>query len=68
MDPIMTIVMYIVLIIPSITVHEYAHARASNRLGDTTPRLNNRLTLNPLAHIDRIGTVILPLVLSVMGA
>lgn len=43
----------------AITVHEYAHAYAAERLGDPTPRLAGRLTLNPLAHLDPIGTLML---------
>lgn len=45
-----------------ITVHEYAHAWAAERLGDPTPRLMGRLTLNPLAHLDPLGTLMLLIV------
>jgi Zn-dependent protease len=45
----------------SLTVHEWAHAWTAWRLGDDTASLQGRMTLNPLAHIDPIGTVILPL-------
>lgn len=45
----------------SISFHEYAHAWAANRNGDDTARLMGRMTLNPAAHIDFIGTVIIPL-------
>ncbi len=45
----------------SLTVHEYAHAWSAARLGDDTASRAGRLTLNPLAHIDLIGTVLLPL-------
>ena len=48
-----------------ITVHEFGHAWMANRCGDDTARLLGRITLNPIAHMDLIGTVILPL-LSVM--
>lgn len=41
--------------------HEYAHGWVANRYGDATARLEGRLTMNPLAHIDPFGTVILPL-------
>jgi len=54
-----------------VTVHEFGHALAAVRLGDDTPRLQGRVTLNPLAHIDPLGTVALPLlavVLSAMGS
>ena len=45
----------------SLSVHEYAHAWSAARLGDDTASRAGRLTLNPLAHIDPIGTVLLPL-------
>lgn len=51
--------------IPSIliasTVHEYAHAYAAYKLGDYTARMNGRMTLNPLAHIDPIGALMMVL-------
>ncbi len=50
------------------TPHEFAHAWMATRLGDTTPRKEGRLTLYPLAHVDWIGTVILPAVTSLLGA
>ncbi|MBR4110982.1 MAG: site-2 protease family protein [Clostridia bacterium] len=43
----------------ALTVHEYSHARASDRLGDPTPEQQGRLTLNPLAHMDPVGTICL---------
>ena len=46
----------------SLSFHEAAHAWAANRLGDPTARQLGRLTLNPLAHIDWVGTVLFPLV------
>jgi Zn-dependent protease len=45
----------------SLTVHEFAHAWSAARLGDDTASRAGRLTLNPLAHIDPIGTILLPL-------
>jgi Zn-dependent protease len=47
--------------------HEFAHAWAAIRLGDDTPRLDGRVTLNPLAHVDWLGTVLLPAVTSLLG-
>jgi Zn-dependent protease len=41
------------------SVHEFAHAWTANQFGDDTPRLNGRLTLNPLAHLDLIGSLML---------
>lgn len=43
----------------SITVHEFAHALAADRLGDPTPRSQGRLSLNPIAHLDPIGTLMI---------
>lgn len=43
----------------ALTVHEYAHARAAVTLGDPTPRLLGRLTLNPVAHLDPLGLIML---------
>ena len=44
----------------AITVHEVAHGYVADRMGDHTAREQGRLTLNPLAHIDPVGTVIVP--------
>lgn len=43
----------------ALTVHEYAHARAAVTLGDPTPRFMGRLTLNPVAHLDPLGLIML---------
>src|SRR6185436_7560193 len=48
--------------------HEFAHAWVATRLGDDTPRLEGRVTLHPLAHVDWIGTALLPFVTSLLGA
>jgi Zn-dependent protease len=54
---------FLVLIFPvlllSVAVHEFAHCWATDRLGDTTPRNAGRLTLNPLAHLDPLGTLMM---------
>jgi Zn-dependent protease len=49
--------LWIVALVTAITVHEFAHAWAADRLGDPTPRLQGRLTLNPLAHLDLLGSL-----------
>lgn len=46
-------------IVIAISIHEFSHALAADRLGDPTPRLQGRLTLNPLSHLDPIGTLML---------
>jgi Zn-dependent protease len=51
-----------------VALHEFAHAWTAVRCGDDTPRLQGRLTLDPIAHIDLIGTIILPLALVLLGA
>ena len=50
-----------------ITFHEFCHAFVADRLGDPTPRSYGRLTLNPLAHADPIGTIFLPLISAFTG-
>lgn len=50
------------------TPHEFAHAWVATKLGDDTPQRDGRVTLNPLAHVDWIGTVLLPAVTSLLGA
>jgi Zn-dependent protease len=46
----------------ALTIHEFAHGWLANRLGDSTARLQGRLTLNPLAHLDPIGTLAIVLI------
>jgi hypothetical protein len=63
MDPqmIMDRVMLLIPLVLSLTVHEFAHAWSAWRLGDDTAAMQGRLTLNPVPHIDPIGTLLLPL-------
>jgi Zn-dependent protease len=58
----------LVVILISMTLHEAMHAYAGYWLGDDTARLSGRLTLNPIAHIDPMMTVALPLFLAAIGA
>lgn len=44
-------------LVVAVTVHEFAHAWTADRLGDPTPRLMGRVTLNPMAHLDPLGTI-----------
>lgn len=48
---------WIAALIIAISVHEFAHALAADKLGDLTPRYQGRLTLNPLVHLDLLGTI-----------
>lgn len=62
-EALLNVIMLIVLTAP----HEFAHAWVSTKLGDNTPLLDGRVTLNPLAHIDWLGTVLLPFATSLLG-
>ncbi|MBI5197448.1 MAG: site-2 protease family protein [Nitrospirae bacterium] len=50
-------------VVLAITLHEVAHGWVADRLGDSTARLQGRLTLNPLAHVDPFGTLLIPILL-----
>ncbi|MBS0292843.1 MAG: site-2 protease family protein [Proteobacteria bacterium] len=60
---IQTILIYALPVLFSITVHEAAHGYAARHFGDNTATMLGRVTLNPLKHIDPIGTVLMPLLL-----
>lgn len=53
---------YLLALLIAISVHEFSHAKVADYLGDPTPRLQGRLTLNPLVHIDPLGILLLFLV------
>ena len=59
--------MLLIPLVLSLSVHEFAHAWSAFRLGDDTAARAGRMTLNPLAHIDPIGTLLLPLLLVPFG-
>lgn len=59
----MSFILSIIAFLSAIIVHEVAHAWMADRLGDPTARLRGRLTLNPMAHLDPYGTVLVPLLL-----
>jgi Zn-dependent protease len=60
------IVQAMVILVLSIAVHEFGHAWVADRMGDRLPRRQGRVTLNPLAHADPIGTLALPLIFLVI--
>ena len=62
------LIIFIVILIYSIIIHEVSHGWVADQLGDPTARLMKRLTLNPLPHIDPIGSIILPLFLIISHA
>src|SRR3954464_12430808 len=56
------------VLLVSVALHEFGHAIMADMLGDDTPRRQGRVTLNPLAHADPIGTFLLPLAGGLWGA
>ncbi|MBC7364457.1 MAG: site-2 protease family protein [Candidatus Aminicenantes bacterium] len=63
-----TTIISLFILLFSITIHEAAHGWAAYRLGDPTAMAAGRVTLNPIAHIDPFGTIILPLLLALFRA
>jgi Zn-dependent protease len=59
----MTLLLSLCIFFFAVIIHEYAHGWVAWKLGDSTARFMGRLTLNPLAHIDPVGTIFLPLIL-----
>ena len=59
--------LFLLILYVSITLHEYSHGWTAYKLGDPTPKESGRLTLNPLAHIDPFGTIIMPLLLIILS-
>src|SRR4030042_6249142 len=53
------IIIRAVSILAAITIHEFCHGLAADKLGDPTPRINDRLSLNPIKHLDPLGTLAL---------
>ena len=62
-DLIQTVLIYALPVLFAITVHEAAHGYAARHFGDQTAAMMGRITLNPLKHIDPIGTILMPLLL-----
>lgn len=63
-DTVLNVVLVLVVIVPSIVLHEVAHGWTALRFGDDTAKRAGRLTLNPVPHIDPFGTVLLPAILA----
>ena len=62
-----TLLIYIIPLLFAITLHEAAHGWVASKLGDHTARMMGRVTLNPIKHVDPVGTVVVPLLLIVMN-
>ncbi len=58
-DNLIQTILWILAILLSLTVHEYAHAKYADWAGDPTPRRQGRVTLNPIAHLDPLGTILI---------
>jgi Zn-dependent protease len=63
-----TLLIYTIPLIFAITVHEFAHGWVANQYGDATAKMLGRLTLNPIKHIDPIGTILVPAILYFTGS
>ncbi len=63
---IQSIIVSVLPILIAITFHEVAHGFVANRLGDPTAKFMGRLTLNPIVHVDLVGTIIMPIMLFVL--
>ncbi|HEY9233241.1 MAG TPA: site-2 protease family protein, partial [Blastocatellia bacterium] len=61
------LIIWFIVLLFSLSFHEAAHAWTSERFGDDTGRIQGRITLNPLAHIDPIGTIVFPLLSATVG-
>jgi Zn-dependent protease len=59
-NDILTVVFFVLSLVPAIVLHEFSHGAVADRMGDRTARLAGRLTLNPIKHVDPFGTVVLP--------
>jgi len=64
----LSLLFFLIVIIPSAIIHEYSHGWMADQLGDPTARYAGRLTLDPRVHIDKWGTIIMPLLLFFLTA
>lgn len=62
------ILVQLFVLVISVAIHEFGHAIMADKLGDDTPRRQGRVTLNPIAHADPVGTLMLPLISGVFSA
>jgi Zn-dependent protease len=67
-EQIRLIVVSVFILVISVALHEFGHAIAAYKLGDDTPKRQGRVTLNPIAHADPIGTLLLPVVSGIYSA
>ena len=67
MPDLTSIIIGFAIVLASLTIHEAAHAWTADKLGDPTARMLGRVSLNPMVHIDPIGTILLPLLAAYSG-
>ena len=60
-EKLINFLVFLPLFFVSISIHEFSHAYFANRYGDDTARKSGRLTLNPIRHLDIVGSIIMPL-------
>ncbi len=63
----LSILFFFIILIFSAIIHEYSHGWMADQLGDPTAKLSGRLTMNPIAHIDPIGSILVPIVLYIVS-
>ncbi len=63
----LTFIISLIILIMSVVIHELSHGYTAELLGDPTPRLQGRLTLNPLKHLEVFGSLIVPVLTSIAG-
>jgi Zn-dependent protease len=68
MNNILNVIIQFGVVLFAISIHESSHAWMANKFGDPTAKNQGRISLNPIAHIDLIGTIIFPLILALVGA
>ncbi len=66
-NTVVDVVLFMAILLPSIVLHEVAHGWVAGRFGDSTARDAGRITLNPISHIDPIGTLVVPGMLAIAG-
>jgi len=67
-NDILDVILSLIAVFTAIVLHEVSHGYVAYRLGDPTARQSGRLTLNPLAHVDPIGTILVPVVLVIVNS
>ena len=66
-DRVLDVVLFLAVLLPSVIFHEVAHGWVAERLGDPTARRAGRITLNPIRHVDPVGSLVFPAVLAAAG-